>query len=78
MIINWGKWSDFEVVIFPETEQNAWLSVKILSSSVGDDEYDDLVGRVICGIKLLEKRCAINSGSKILLLNLYGFIDGCL
>lgn len=46
-----------EVVKVPETEKNAWLLMKAVSISVCDHEVD-LVGKVICGIKLLEKRCS--------------------
>ena len=83
--------------------------MKILAISVCDDDVD-LIGTMICGIKLLEKRLSRNSavppfrlyfmrlklkslvknvalpsafifdrsGSRYLLLNLYGFTDGCL
>ena len=52
-----GKSSHIEVVKVPETEKNAWLLMKAVSISVCDHEVD-LVGKVICGIKLLEKRCS--------------------
>ena len=104
MRINWGKRYDIEVAKFPETEQNARLVMEILSISVCDDEVD-LVWRVICKKKVLQKRCSRNSAlplfqlklkspaknvtspsalifersdSRNSLLNLCGFIDGCL
>ena len=59
-IMNWGWWSDIEVVKFPETDRCDWLLRKILLISVCDVKVD-LVGRVICGVKLFEKRCSRNS-----------------
>ena len=45
---------------FPETDQCDWLLRKILSISVCNVKVD-LVERVICGVKMFEKRCSGNS-----------------
>ena len=53
--LSYGLWSDIEVVKFPETGQCDWLLRKILSVKVCDVKVD-LVGKVICRVKLFDKR----------------------
>ena len=50
-MINWGRWSEIEVVTLPERYLKDGLSTKMLSISVADFSFT-LVGSVICGVKL--------------------------
>ena len=51
IIMNWGRWSDIAVVIFPELYTCAWPFTKMSSISVAVFSVI-LVGSVICGVKL--------------------------
>ena len=60
MIVNCGRWSDIEVVRFPEVYAFSWELIKILSISV-EEVPVILVGKLIWGVKLFEKTDSKNS-----------------
>ena len=49
--MSWERWSDIDVVIFPELYFCAWPFTKMLSISVAVFSQI-LVGSIICGAKL--------------------------
>ena len=60
MIVNCGRWSDMEVVRFPEMSTFSWELIKILSISIGEVPII-FVGKLILGVKLFEKIDSKNS-----------------
>ena len=60
MIVNCGRWSDIEVVRFPEVCAFSWELIKILLISV-EEVPVFLVGKLIWGVKLFEKTDSKNS-----------------
>ena len=60
MILNCGRWSDMEVVTFPEVYTFSWKLIKILPISV-EEVPVILVGKLIWGVKLFEKIDSKNS-----------------
>ena len=57
--MNWGRWSDIEVVMLPQIQLSALLLMRILSMRVAVFSAI-LVGKVIRGIKLCHKRFSRN------------------
>ena len=60
MIVNCGRWSDIEVVRFPEVYAFSWELIKILSISV-EEVPVIFFGKLIWGVKLFEKTDSKNS-----------------
>ena len=60
IMMNWGRRSDIDVVIFPKLYLSVWPFKKILSISVAVFLVI-LVGSVISGVKLWLKSCSKNS-----------------
>ena len=68
-MINWGRWSENEVVMLSERSLKDGLFTKMLSISVVDFSVT-LVESAICGVKLLLK-----SNSRKLYVSRFNIID---
>ena len=67
MIVNCGRWSDMEIVRFPEVYTFSWELIKILSISV-EEATVVLVGKLIWEVKLFGKTDSKNSTVPIFLV----------
>ena len=67
MILNCGKWSDMEIVRFPEVYTFSWELIKILSISV-EEAPVILLGKLIWDVKLFGKTDSKNSTVAIFLV----------